>query len=271
MHQRDVPRKPNPRRCRWRRAASGAGLAGALLAPAVLALAQPCHGPLPDARTALPDGGEKFKLIARQCTVLDSPVTELHARSLDVYDEGASVTIHMAPALVPTAPDAVPAAPLGRDGLRVLAVAPELTDAARIHRVDPLLLHAIAHVESRHNAAAVSRSGARGLMQVMPGTGRRFGVDDPERSLMDPHANVQASAAYLSVLRRRYGDDWRLVLAAYNAGEGAVDKYGGVPPYPETQAYVREVLAVYRRLNGAFSVSPAGEITLRRPDARSRS
>ena len=68
-----------------------------------------------------------------------------------------------------------------------------------------------------------------------------------------PPTNLRASAAYLRTLRTRYGDDLRLVLAAYNAGEGAVDKYGGaVPPYPETQAYVRDVLAVYRRLTLDF-------------------
>jgi soluble lytic murein transglycosylase-like protein len=135
--------------------------------------------------------------------------------------------------------------------------------AAQAYNLDPLLLHAIAHVESRHNANAVSPAGARGAMQVMPATGRRFGVED-ERTLFDADTNIRASAAYIRTLRTRYGDDLRLVLAAYNAGEGAVEKNGrNVPPYPETQAYVRDVLAIYRRLTATFAVSPAGTLVSR--------
>jgi soluble lytic murein transglycosylase-like protein len=101
-------------------------------------------------------------------------------------------------------------------------------------------------------------------MQVMPATGQRFGVANPEQQLLDASTNLRASAAYLHTLRIRYGDDLRLVLAAYNAGEGAVDKAGGtVPPYPETQAYVRNVLAVYRQLNANFTVSASGELVAR--------
>jgi soluble lytic murein transglycosylase-like protein len=97
-------------------------------------------------------------------------------------------------------------------------------------------------------------------MQVMPATAQRFGVGDPG-ALFDAHTNLRAAAAYLQTLRSRYGDDLRLVLAAYNAGEGAVDKAGrNVPPYPETQAYVRDVLALYRRLRASFTVSPTGAL-----------
>jgi soluble lytic murein transglycosylase-like protein len=171
-----------------------------------------------------------------------------------------------ASAPAPTAPASAPRIelkPLTRGGERVLSLAPALTDAAREHQVDPLLLHAIAHVESRHNADAKSKAGARGVMQVMPATGKRFGVSD-EAHLFDAHTNARASAAYLRTLRNRYGDDLRLVLAAYNAGEGAVEKYGRqVPPYPETQAYVRDVTAIYRRLGATFSVSPSGVLTAR--------
>jgi len=145
----------------------------------------------------------------------------------------------------------------------VLSLAPAITEAAREHQIDPLLLHAIAHVESRHNPQAQSKAGAKGVMQVMPATGKRFGVDD-ERNLLHPFTNLRASAAYLRTLRGRYGDDLRLVLAAYNAGEGAVDKYGReVPPYPETQAYVRDVTAIYRRLSATFAVSASGALTER--------
>ena len=99
---------------------------------------------------------------------------------------------------------------------------------------------------------------------VAPEHARRFGVEDPERALHDASTNVGASAALLKTLRLRYGDDLPLVLAAYNAGEGAVRKYGNkVPPYPETQAYVRDVIDVYRRLVDSFEVTPAARLLAR--------
>jgi len=235
----------------------------AAVAAGSAALAQPCRAPLPDPKAVVPEGSGKFGLIAQQCSVLDAPAQVQRAAQLDLYDQDGSVTIRMTPEPELPAPAPPREAPVSREGLRVIAIAPDLADAARSTGIDPLLLHAIAHVESRHNAAAVSRSGARGLMQVMPATGRRFGVDDPERSLMNPHTNAQASAAYLRALRQRFGDDLQLVLAAFNAGEGAVDRHGGVPPYPETRTYVREVMAVYRRLSAAFVVLPGGEIAVR--------
>ncbi len=141
---------------------------------------------------------------------------------------------------------------------RAVLLAPMVDAAARRHDIDPLLLHAIAYVESRHDAQAVSRAGARGVMQVMPGTARRFGVADAG-ALHDAGVNLDVSASYLKALQQRFGNDLRLVLAAYNAGEGAVERHGStVPPFPETQAYVREVLARYaaltsvaRRMRGA--------------------
>lgn len=128
---------------------------------------------------------------------------------------------------------------------RALQLAPEIDEAALRHDIDPLLLHAIAHVESRHNVSAVSPAGALGLMQVMPGTARRFGVKQaPE--LRNARTNLDVSASYLKVLQRRFGNNLHLVLAAYNAGEGAVERYGRrIPPYAETKKYVRDVLARY--------------------------
>ena len=130
-----------------------------------------------------------------------------------------------------------------------------LAPAAERNDIDPLLLHAVAWVESRHRPDAVSPAGARGLMQVMPRTGARFGVQS-ERHLHDPAFNAAAAAASLKWLQGEFGNDLSLVLAAYNAGEGAVRRHGlRVPPYPETTAYVRDVLAVYRELS-----AQAGEI-----------
>lgn len=250
----------------------------ALLAAAVgPAGAQTCTGALPTPGAAVAAGGDKFQLIVQQCQPLSAPVNVRRSAQLDLYDHG-SVTIPMsepveerpAPALSsPNSLFAAPAQPVPsatppeRDVARVVALAPSITAAAQAYGVDPLLLHAIAHVESRHSPRAVSPAGARGVMQVMPATARRFGVAD-ERALFDADTNLRASAAYLRNLLRRYGNDLRLVLAAYNAGEGAVDKAGGdVPPYAETQAYVRDVLAIYRRLAATFAVSPTGALVAR--------
>ena len=243
--------------------------ASALLATASIATAQTCGGklPTPDGKTEV--GGAKFKLITQACPGLAEPITIQRAPQLELYERG-SVTINMSEpateeAPLPILPVAAPALAnvSERDVVRVMKLTPAITAAAQAYNVDPLLLHAIAHVESRHNTAAVSPAGARGVMQVMPATGRRFGVAD-EKNLFDADANLRASASYIRTLRTRYGDDLRLVLAAYNAGEGAVDRNGGnIPPYPETQAYVRDVLAIYRRLTSTFTVGPNGVLVAR--------
>lgn len=103
--------------------------------------------------------------------------------------------------------------------------------------LSPDLIEAIAYVESRHNPQAVSAKGARGLMQLMPGTAAALGVD-----AADPAANVAGGASYLRSLLDRYRGDLVLTLAAYNAGPGAVARYGGVPPFRETQGYIAAVL-----------------------------
>jgi soluble lytic murein transglycosylase-like protein len=239
-----------------------------LLTAATPAHAQPCAG---HAVRAV-DGTGKFRLTAQQCTVLDEPLEVQRAAQLDLYNKpSASVSISIpAPGALPADAAASPVPsrlplpnkpPPTRGEQRVISLAPALIDAARAHQLDPLLLHAIAHVESRHNTEAVSRAGARGAMQMMPATARRYGVADPERGLHDADTNLRAAAAYLRVLRERFGGDLRLVLAAYNAGEGAVERYGrSVPPYAETQAYVRDVLAIYRRLTQEFEVSADGQL-----------
>ncbi len=107
------------------------------------------------------------------------------------------------------------------------------------HRIDRHVLTALVEVESARRTDAVSPKGARGLGQLMPDTAKRFGVLDPH----DPEDNLEGAAEYLSFLIQRYNGDLRLALAAYNAGEGAVDKYGDVPPYPETTAYVHNILS----------------------------
>jgi soluble lytic murein transglycosylase-like protein len=135
--------------------------------------------------------------------------------------------------------------------VRAVHLAPEIDRAAASNQIDPLLLHAIARIESRHNPAAVSHAGARGLMQVMPATAARFGVDNAAQLHSVP-INLDVSARYLKVLKKRFPGDLTLVLAAYNAGEGAVERHGRrIPPYAETQAYVRKVLNEYALLRQA--------------------
>lgn len=117
------------------------------------------------------------------------------------------------------------------------------------YRLDPALMHAVISAESSYNPWAVSPKGAMGLMQLMPGTAERFGVNNP----YDPIANMHGGARYLRWLLDQFNDP-RLAVAAYNAGEGAVQKYGNqVPPYQETQTYVVRVLDFYQqyRQNGA--------------------
>ncbi|HEX6084611.1 MAG TPA: lytic transglycosylase domain-containing protein [Thermoanaerobaculia bacterium] len=117
-----------------------------------------------------------------------------------------------------------------------------IEEAAHRESVPPYLIAAVARVESNLDPRAISHKGAIGLMQVMPETAKRFGFD--ARRLHDPVHNVAAGATYLRWLLDRYDGDLDRVLAAYNAGEGAVAKYDGIPPYKETQDFVKRVRAV---------------------------
>ncbi|MEA2237478.1 MAG: hypothetical protein QOC81_2202 [Thermoanaerobaculia bacterium] len=141
------------------------------------------------------------------------------------------------PAAPPPPPAfALPAAIARRDPLHYASV---IEAAAIRHGLSPLLIAAVTRVESDFDPLDVSNKGARGLMQVMPETGARFGVTADR--LFDPAPNIAAGSAYLAWLLNRYRGDLDLALAGYNAGEGAVDQYGGIPPYRETQNYVRRV------------------------------
>ncbi len=118
---------------------------------------------------------------------------------------------------------------------------------ARNYGLDPKLMHAVISAESAYNPTAISNKGAMGLMQLMPDTARRFGVPDP----FDPIANMHGGARYLRWLMDRFQNNLNLVLAAYNAGEGAVERYGNViPPYEETRTYVVRVLDYYNYYRG---------------------
>ena len=117
-----------------------------------------------------------------------------------------------------------------------------ISTSAAAHHVDVRLVHAVIEQESNYEARARSKKGARGLMQLMPETARQYGV----RNSFDPKANIDAGVKHLKDLMSRL--DLPLALAAYNAGEATIKRYGGLPPYPETQAYVRNIL---RRVGAA--------------------
>jgi hypothetical protein len=119
--------------------------------------------------------------------------------------------------------------------------------ASARYRLDEALVSALIFVESRYRPDARSPKGALGLMQLMPGTAARYGVKS-ERELLDPQTNVDIGTRHLQSLHTLYNGQVDLMLAAYNAGENAVRKYGNrVPPYPETQAYVRQIMAISNR------------------------
>ncbi|MDD2725247.1 MAG: lytic transglycosylase domain-containing protein [Methylovulum sp.] len=119
-----------------------------------------------------------------------------------------------------------------------------IAQTAAKHQVDAKLVHAVIQTESAYNSGAVSPKGAVGLMQLMPATAQRFGVMDST----DPNQNVDGGTRYLKHLIAMFEPNIDLAVAAYNAGENAVIKYNNsIPPYPETQNYVRQVLALYNR------------------------
>lgn len=122
---------------------------------------------------------------------------------------------------------------------------PFIADAAEKYSLDEKLLHAVIQTESAYDEAAISSAGAVGLMQLMPATAKRFGVSNRK----DAEQNIDGGAQYLKILQNMFDYDLNLVLASYNAGEGAVKKYhNSIPPYPETQNYVRKVLKLYQGL-----------------------
>jgi soluble lytic murein transglycosylase-like protein len=123
------------------------------------------------------------------------------------------------------------------------------------YNIDPVLVRAVIQVESDFNVRCVSNKGARGLMQLIPETAKRFGVKD----VFDAEQNIHGGIRYLSYLLTLFPDDLHRALAAYNAGEGAVQKYGGIPPYDETATYVQRALTVYYgRPYGGGGVTFAG-------------
>lgn len=140
-----------------------------------------------------------------------------------------------------------PGVNFGSVRLNTTAFQSEITAAAREFGVEEAVVRAIIHAESAYNPTALSRAGAQGLMQLMPPTARRFGVTDS----YDAAQNIRGGVQYLSWLLKRFNGNLTLAAAGYNAGEGAVDRHGGVPPYSETQYYVKRVAQLAERYRGA--------------------
>ena len=154
--------------------------------------------------------------------------------------------------------------------LRLDEYRPEIARAAMEHGVDEALVRAVIHAESAYRANARSHKGAQGLMQLIPATATRFGVTDA----YDPAQNIAGGVQYLAWLLNRFNGDTRLATAGYNAGEGAVDRHGGVPPYAETQVYVERVAILHGRyraaLDAAAGVLPATASSVATPVSASR-
>jgi len=149
--------------------------------------------------------------------------------------------------------EAAPATPAQRSRASEVQLAARRAEIANLIAVysrrqslDPRLVHAVVAVESGFDPRAVSRKGARGLMQLMPETARELGVEDA----FDPSQNLRGGIEYLRRMVDRFGGDLRLALASYNAGPEAVTRHGGVPPFAETAGYVRKVLDLYRDEGG---------------------
>jgi soluble lytic murein transglycosylase-like protein len=152
------------------------------------------------------------------------------------------------PKVIP--PKAIPASGANRGASN--SVDELVEQAAKSYDVDPLLVRSVIQVESNYNPFALSNKGAEGLMQLIPSTARRFGV----KNSFSPRDNIDAGVRYLRYLKNIFGDD-RLALAAYNAGEAAVARYGWIPPYKETQQYVYRVGKKYGEQRRAAERKPA--------------
>jgi soluble lytic murein transglycosylase-like protein len=192
-------------------------------------------------RVAMVDLSARFNGAVRRCTAFET------------QEPAAAAPALRADGRLPGLPDA-PEPFIASFTLRAAPLdlgAPHLqrmvTMASRRHGLDPRLVGALVHVESAYQTQARSPKGALGLMQIMPATGARYGVGTP-RDLLDPATNIDVGTRYLRDLHEMFNGRVELMLAAYNAGEGAVKRHGNrIPPYRETQDYVRKILQLYNR------------------------
>jgi soluble lytic murein transglycosylase-like protein len=181
--------------------------------------------------------------------------TAAGAQVIEIQDDGAVVTYRGPTRFDDSGAHTLTASPPPSAGRPSATPSPVVADAIRSaaarHQISPQLVEAVAWRESGFNPLAVSPKGARGVMQLMPGTARALGVDAG-----DPMANIEGGADYLSRMMRRFDGNLVKTLAAYNAGPEAVDRYGGLPPYAETTSYVRAILRRLGQPAGAGAALP---------------
>ena len=180
----------------------------------------------PRIRLTLPSGGTLVVPILRVARILEDEIQEESELPAAPVEAGE----------VPFELGFDPAQPLPSTPFAELIYA-----AGQRHALNPALLAAVVRAESAFQPRAISRKGAQGLMQLMPATARRFGLSGNE--VFEPSKNIDAGARYLSWLAQRFDGELAPMLAAYNAGEGTVDRYQGVPPYRETRSYLRRIYA----------------------------
>lgn len=183
---------------------------------------------------------------------LSADKVRLHLRPAGDADNYMDITVSSIAAVEAT-PDEVTPAPVSKADTKTLDTAGILANSGARHNVNVALLAAVVQAESAGNPHAVSRTGAQGLMQLMPGTAAGLGVQNS----FDPASNVNGGSAYLDALLTRYHDNLPLALAAYNAGPAAVDRYHGIPPFRETQAYVARVIREFNRRIAGAKAAPA--------------
>lgn len=182
---------------------------------------------------------------ANDPVVKDSAANDADANYMDVASDAVVRVETVADPVVPVVTEAVAATPTKVELHEMMA------HAGAEHHIDEDLLASLVRAESGGQVRAVSRTGAQGLMQLMPGTSAQLGVTDA----FQPAQNIAGGTAYLDALLTRYHDNMALALAAYNAGPGAVDRYHGVPPYAETRAYVARVIREFNRRKQAAQLA----------------
>lgn len=202
------------------------------------------HAPLPEPVKALKATTVETAALPAALQAVPPPQPVPAAPAVPAVQAPAAPAVPAVPAVMTTARNAMSWL-LDYDATRGMPQSPYgdlIYEVAKRYSLNPHLVAALIHAESAFNPRALSRKGACGLMQLLPATASRFGLG--KREIFEPSKNLEAGVRYLQWLSKRFNGDPVRVLAAYNAGEGAVDRHGGVPPYQETQKYVRKILGM---------------------------